>query len=339
MIIAFIIVYNFNYKGGHNLSSNPYLRVEFNEQIVLYWDPIFSRFIENDLFFAILNDPYNIPLMASFITDEEIVDSFVCSKKRTLKKGDIAFLFLARHRRGLTHFNCLGRQIDRMKLDLDMDSIEFIDWVESNCKLLPVLLDLIEKDRDLFSKRILSCIDEIFRHGSIFSKDTSKKEILRKIRQDTILNKIRQDIIKVGFGEQFALYWDGINHEIIKNESYFALLENKDNIRLMSHFIANEEIVYDFICNKENALKKGDIAFIFLIDHGLLHNCKPPILRKIPFNSYRLYCQYPEGIFNHVERNRKLISQIAISCLDGADIPQVLMDKQFFTLFRNRRRE
>ena len=324
MIIVFIIVYNFNYNRGHNLLSNPYLKVEFNEQIVLYWDPIFYRFIEDERFSVILKDPYNIILMASFITNEEVVDSFVCSRKRILKKGDIAFLFLTEHFENFASFNCLGAQIDR--LELNVDSLN-IDRVELNCKLFPVLLDHIERDRNLLSKRVLSCIDELFRRIGRWSRDSSEILFWEKIRQYTILNEVRQDIVKVEFGEQFALYWDGINHEIIKNESYFALLENKDNIRFMSHFIANEEIVYDFICNKANALKKGDIAFIFLRDHGLLRNCKPPILGRIPFNSFSLYCQYPERLFDYVERNREQISQIAISCLDSAEIPQALRDR------------
>jgi hypothetical protein len=322
VIAVLAIVYNLSREQKHE----PYLKVEFGDQIVLYWDPVFYKFVEDENFTAIFENLHNIPVIASFITNEEVVDGFVCGRKRALKKGDIAYLFLARRLPAIGDFNCLGVQTG--KIELKIDDVEAdIDIFNSNCEHLPVLLDYIERDRKLFLKRITSCMDDMFRGVLPFGRfhlTEEKKEMYDKILQDTIFKEVRQDIIKVEFGEQFTLYWDGINHEIVKDENYLAILKNKDNLRSMAHFITNEEIVYDFICSKKSALKKGDIAYLFLTGrrNRILFKEEPPVrcFIGIPFNQFTAFCRYFGGLLDYIEENRELVFQKIMSCLDNEGI-------------------
>jgi hypothetical protein len=331
VIATFAVIYNFSREQKRNLSAASYLKVKFGDEILLHWDPIFYRFIEDDDFLAIFENLHNIPIMASFITNEETVDNFVCGKKRALKKGDIAYLFLAKRFPSIAEFNCLGVQIDYIELDLNIDKIDEsnIDKILSNCERLHVLLDHIERDRNLFSKRVISCIDMILcgtrTDFLTLPPNDSLKEILERILQDTIFKKVRQDIIKVEFGDQFTLNWDGINHKIIKDENYFAILKNKSNIRSMAYFITNEEVVYDFVCNKRSALKKGDTAALLFTERNhFLYETNSPISCFIgrSFNPFTAFCRIWGGLLDYIEENRELVFQRVMSCLDNKDIPQ-----------------
>jgi len=320
MIITLAVVYNFIREYKHNLSSPPYLKVEFGDQIVLHWDPVFYRFIEDESFSAIFENLHNIPVMLSFITNEEVVDNVVCGKKRDLKKGDIAYLFLVRRLPSIDKFNCLGIRDGHIELDIDFIDESNIDKIELNCERFNVLLDYIERDRALFSKRIINCINIMFRGGILFVREHNA--IFDTLIQDTIFKKNRQDIIKVEFEDQFALYWDGINHKIIKDENYFAILKNRDDMRSMARFITNEEVVYDFVCNKKSALKKGDVAYLFLNGWTFFLDMDPPLSCNIGIqrNHFEPFCRYPNHVLNYIEKNRELVSLKVMSCLESSDI-------------------
>lgn len=128
-------------------------------------------------------------------------------------------------------------------------------------------------------------------------------------------DKNLQDIIKVEFGDQFVLSWDRVDHRIVRDENYFAVLEDRNNFRRMANFITNEEIVSNYVCEKESPLKKGDIALLFLLRNGLAcigHR----------YNSFTFPCLSPNFLLDNVERNRILFFQRTMDCLDEKGIPR-----------------
>jgi hypothetical protein len=132
--------------------------------------------------------------------------------------------------------------------------------------------------------------------------------------------KIKQDTIKVEFGNQFLLYWDCVNHKIIKDENYFAILENENNIFSIAHFITNQEIVCDFVCSKDTALKKGDVAFLFLRENKFIEfSCF-----GIQFDWFN-DCKYPAALLDYVENNRTFVFRRVMDCLKyGGGFPRTI---------------
>lgn len=114
-----------------------------------------------------------------------------------------------------------------------------------------------------------------------------------------------EDTIKIEFGNQFVLYWYSLNNEILKDENYYKIKKNKSNIMALSKFISNEDIICKRFCGKENALKKGDVAFLYLEENQIiaLFRCL-----QIQFDTYT-YCKYPDGLLDYIESNRALVYQ------------------------------
>ena len=130
--------------------------------------------------------------------------------------------------------------------------------------------------------------------------------------------KVKQDTIRVEFGNKFLLYWDCVNHKIIEDENYFAILKNKNNIRSMAYFIANQEVVCDFVCSKETALKKGDVAYLFLNRNRFIYTFECLRMQFDWFDD----CWYPVALLDYIENNRDLVFQKVMICLDSKDIPR-----------------
>ncbi|MDR3000290.1 MAG: hypothetical protein LBU89_03405 [Fibromonadaceae bacterium] len=131
------------------------------------------------------------------------------------------------------------------------------------------------------------------------------------------------DIVKVKFGNQFILYWDCANDEIMEDENFFSILQSKENIYFMAHFITNEEIVCDRVCSKghipkkgAHVLKKGDIAYLFLSEYynRLIYNVE--CLGR-QFGSSFPRCKYNNGLLDYIEEHRDLVFQKVISCLES----------------------
>jgi len=131
---------------------------------------------------------------------------------------------------------------------------------------------------------------------------------------ENMFEKIKQDTIKIEFGNQFILYWNCVNSKIIKEKNYYTILENKKNIRSIADFITNQDIVCNFVCNKETALKKGDVAYLFLSENMYIYEFK--CLRK-QFDVFDLDCSCPRGLLDYIEKNRDLVFQQVMFCLDN----------------------
>ena len=134
-----------------------------------------------------------------------------------------------------------------------------------------------------------------------------------------MLEKFKQDTIKVEFENKFLLYWDCLNHKIIEDENYFAILKSKNNIRSMACFIVNREVVCNFVCSKETTLKKGDIAYLFLIKNKFIYTFE---CLKMQFDSFEKNCKYPTSLLDYIEKNRNLVFQKVMVYLDSTGIPK-----------------
>jgi len=126
--------------------------------------------------------------------------------------------------------------------------------------------------------------------------------------------KHKQDTIKVEFGNQFVLYWNYEKSEIIRDENYYNILKNRKDIRALAYFIPNEEIVCDFVCSKETPLKKGDVAYLFLIRNMLAY---PAQDLGMQFDCFEKNCKYPGDLLDYIEENRDIVFQKVITCLDS----------------------
>jgi hypothetical protein len=145
-VLLFLFAYNFS-NGVNNFcikenDKQDTIKVEFGNQFILYWDCANSRIIPDENCRTILNDSNNIRSMAYFITNQEIVCDFVCTKDTVLRKGDIAYLFL-RGTMFIYDGGCLGRDFD----------------VFDYCGYPWGLLNYIEENRDLVFQKVMLCLD------------------------------------------------------------------------------------------------------------------------------------------------------------------------------------
>ncbi|MDR0516124.1 MAG: hypothetical protein LBH25_03680 [Fibromonadaceae bacterium] len=134
----------------------------------------------------------------------------------------------------------------------------------------------------------------------------------RKIRQ-----RPKPDIRKVKFGNRFVLYWDCANHEIMEDENFFSILQNKENIYSMASFITDKKVVCDNVRSKKDRIfKKGDIAYLFLSEYYNKLISSSECL-GIQLERFIPGCEYNEGLLDYIEKNRNLVSQKVMSCLDS----------------------
>jgi len=130
------------------------------------------------------------------------------------------------------------------------------------------------------------------------------------------INPINGNVVKIEFNSQI-LYWDTINSKIIKDENYFKILNCKDNIISLAYFIVNEDIVCNFVCNKNTTLKKGDVAYIFLRENLLVFD---GACLGIQFDSWDIDCQYSHGLLDYIESHRKQVFLQVIDCLNNQGV-------------------
>jgi hypothetical protein len=153
------------------------------------------------------------------------------------------------------------------------------------------------------------------------TKEAKDKSASAVVVFDTVASKpytdttrVKPDIIKVEFGKEHFLYWDRVNHGILDDENSSSILRNKKNIRSVAYFITNEDVVCDVVCGKKNALRKGDIAFLFIWhSQWMCHLGRQ-------FCSYE--CGFPVGLLDYVESDRDVVFQKVMSCLDSKGIPR-----------------
>ena len=125
--------------------------------------------------------------------------------------------------------------------------------------------------------------------------------------------KHKQDTIKVEFENQFTLYWDCVNHKIIRDDNYYGILENKENVRAIGFFITDKKKVCNFVCSKKKSLKKGDVAYLFLSENGFVYEAKD---LGEQFDVLYSDCRYPYGLLDYIEKNRNIVFKKVMSCIN-----------------------
>ena len=178
------------------------------------------------------------------------------------------------------------------------------------------------KDETFFREWDDLIIDKEGRYSEFVCRKKSPGAAMRGIIKQKN-QRPKSDIRKVKFGNQFILYWDCANHKLMEDEIFFSILQNKENIYSIAHFITDKEIVCDFVCGKDDipeksppVLRKGDIAYLFLSEYHNKLISDNECLGGSSFTSFYPGCKYNGNLLDYIERNRNLVFQKVMSCLD-----------------------
>lgn len=121
------------------------------------------------------------------------------------------------------------------------------------------------------------------------------------------------NIIIVNFDNKIALKWDVVNNTLIKDATYYEILKNKKKIEIISNSISNNEDLKVKVCSKEANLKKGDVAFIYLLENQKIYlfSCL-----KLQFDVINKNCKYPVNLLNYIENQRFKVQKEIKSCIE-----------------------
>ena len=122
--------------------------------------------------------------------------------------------------------------------------------------------------------------------------------------------KIKDSVISVSFEDGIILHWNTITHQFIKVEEYKKILNDNKKISLLIENIKNNEDLNIDICSKETGLKKGDIAFLFLLKNNKIELF---LCLKRQFNTID-ECGIPGGLLDFLEQNRINVSEKIRQC-------------------------
>ncbi|PQA89888.1 hypothetical protein B0A69_21635 [Chryseobacterium shigense] len=119
------------------------IAIIFDKGVQLKWNVVKNKIIKDSTYNEILKDKKKIEILVNNISNNEDLKIKLCSKKTaTLKKGDIAFIYLYENKK-IYLFTCLKTQFD---------------VVNEACEYPDELLDYIEKNRFKVQKQIGDCI-------------------------------------------------------------------------------------------------------------------------------------------------------------------------------------
>ncbi len=128
-------------KNPPKLPKENFLNVHFGLNITLKWDVEQSRLIEDSEYDATQKDTKKISILIDNISNVEDLDVKMCSKRENLKKGDVAFLYLAR----------IG-----IAPEFDCFKIQFDVWDEG-CPYPRGVLDYLEENRIAAKNKVIAC--------------------------------------------------------------------------------------------------------------------------------------------------------------------------------------
>ena len=128
-----------NDKKPH--TKNKEIEIIFSENIVLKWDVDNNKFKKGYFYQKIKKSNENLLFLKKSITDTTDLGVRVCSKKKSLKKGDIAFLYLQDIGK-IQLYSCLKIQFDVF---------------EEKCPFPEGLLDYIEDNRKIVKDKVIKC--------------------------------------------------------------------------------------------------------------------------------------------------------------------------------------
>jgi hypothetical protein len=113
------------------------------------------------------------------------------------------------------------------------------------------------------------------------------------------------DTLTVELEGGIKLLWDSKNDEIIKDSVFYALRGTSINKNIVKS-ISDTTNLYVSVCSKKSNLRKGDVAFIALLDLDQLH-----VGRDLGCQFCEIYdsCKYLDGMLDGLENNREEIAE------------------------------
>ncbi|PUB34712.1 hypothetical protein C8J95_102380 [Elizabethkingia sp. YR214] len=136
----------------------------------------------------------------------------------------------------------------------------------------------------------------------------------RQIRETKKEKYNSSNIIIVNFDNKITLKWDAAHNMLVKDTSYYEILKNKKKIEIISNSISNNEDLKVKVCSKEEAnLKKGDVAFLYLLENQKIYlfSCL-----KLQFDVINKNCKYPVNLLNYIEKQRFKVQKQIKSCIE-----------------------
>lgn len=132
------------------------------------------------------------------------------------------------------------------------------------------------------------------------NNDSIKKESKELVSEDII--KKDPSVIQVQFAPDIILSWNTKNR-LEEDTSYHTIKNDRQKIYKLIESISDEEDLNVPTCVKEETLKKGDVAFLYLIR---IYNVPPAKCFKMQFCLPDQMC---ESLLGYLKRNRKEAQQ------------------------------
>ncbi|WP_128330594.1 hypothetical protein [Apibacter sp. HY039] len=120
-----------------------------------------------------------------------------------------------------------------------------------------------------------------------------------------------EEIIPVKISAKVSLNWNTITNTIERDSTYNTIKADKEKLKYLLNNIINEEKLNIKVCSKKEFLRKGYIAFIYLMR---LNYIQPVQCLKLQFYTFESDCQYFLGLLDYIENNREDVSRRVNLC-------------------------
>ncbi|QAR30262.1 hypothetical protein EQP59_02250 [Ornithobacterium rhinotracheale] len=143
-----------------------------------------------------------------------------------------------------------------------------------------------------------------------FKFDKNQNVFRNHIPNQIFSQKVKDSVISISFENGIILHWNAVTHQFIKVEEYKKILNDNKKINLLIEGIKNNEDLNIDICSKKTRLKKGDIAFLFLLKNNKIEIF---LCLKRQFDTID-ECGIPCGLMDFLEQNRIDVSEKIHRC-------------------------
>jgi len=112
-----------------------------------------------------------------------------------------------------------------------------------------------------------------------------------------------ESVYTVQLKNGISFRWSNTKSMIIKDGLLDSTLQAYPNIKKqLVHQILDNTKVPAMVCTMDKNLRKGDLAFLLLLEIGDI-----PLLKvfQIQWDSYKYNCFYPSGLMKYISNNRK----------------------------------
>lgn len=119
-------------------------------------------------------------------------------------------------------------------------------------------------------------------------------------------------ILHIDFGDNIVLSWNSVADNFIIDQYHKDIKKDKKKIKILLDSITNNQLLNVATKLKSTELKKGDIAFLYLIK---LDNIYYSECLKIQFDVISENSSYPDSLLDYLENNRNQTQKKMQLCL------------------------